>query len=192
MRRHGGLGPKHRCRVSFPPAASPAPPALVLSSCPSEQCLAAGSSATLQTSCCLPSHTGPVIRGLSLSQEHLLKVTGWQPSRPGEEWFAVLPFLAARSWLCSGQKRCKMAAKAAQQLLHVVWEFILSMWLPCDLIAIEEKGFSKAPLLTLARQGRLGTHSFLFPHPKLDEVSKFQLYVLTPLCITLRPKTPHV
>lgn len=120
MCRHGGLGLQHRCRVSFPPPASPAPPDLLLSlPAPLSSAWLLDRSATLQTSCCLASHTCPVIHGHGLSQKHLLKVTGWQSSRAGEEWLAVLAFLL-RSWLCNGQKRCEMAAKPAQQLLHVV------------------------------------------------------------------------
>lgn len=64
MCRHGGLGPGCRCRASFLPAASPAPLGLVLSlPAPLSSSWLLYPSATLQTSCCLPSHTCPVIHG---------------------------------------------------------------------------------------------------------------------------------
>lgn len=68
-----------------------------------------------------------------------------------------------------------MAANPARQLLRVMGEHILTLWLPCNSTAIEEKALPF--LVDIDQRGETlnAPISFLSPHPKLDKGGKFQL-----------------
>lgn len=81
--------------------------------------------------CSLLSCSCPGIHGRCLGKGPGASFQGHRLSvgHPDQRTDVSLSILPARSWLCYWQRRCKMAANPAEQLLCVVWESFLPLLL---------------------------------------------------------------
>lgn len=83
---------------------------------------------------------------------------------PEQRRNVLLSFLAARSWLCYWQRRCKMVVNPAQQLLHVMRE----CFLPLLQFNHNKRKSPPWPCRHCLERGDW-MHWLLSPHPKTDK-----------------------